>query len=307
MLSCRVQSSLVLPGLLCIPFASYMDYLTQHFIAWARKEIQALVERLNGIDKVLQRQPESKDKTDAADDKHQQSPTILRAELKISHSEKYQDEAKAARDLIRETWKLYVEIFTLLVVFGYTTVAAFQLSEMKKATVAAEQTATAAQRANSDARDRFRDDQRPYIWVTNTGIGTPEFHPNPDTNPPIGQVLWTIHYTNFGKAPAYGTINHKFIRIGENSKYRKSYRANLPPPQGSGAPTPPGKDDFITVVSAPGISRDEFDRLMKISRSFSAKFIIEYTDAYGGKYETAICLHNLGTGSIQYCDGSYIH
>lgn len=184
-----------------------MDYLTQHFIAWARKEIERLIGRLNGIDEVLQRQIESKQKTDTSDHEHQYSPTILRAELKIPHSETYQDEARSARELVRETWKLYVEIFTLLVVFGYTTVAAFQLGEMKKASETAHDTlreiikqypelhkSAGAARDSADAADKnMRIEQRAWI-----GVAFHSFNP-PKENEPI---VITMVFSNTGKTPA---------------------------------------------------------------------------------------------------------
>jgi hypothetical protein len=67
-----------------------------------------------------------------------------------------------------------------------------------------------------------------------------------------------------------------------------------------GAPLPPGKIDFDTVISRPGISDADFARLMTIYDSISISGVIRYDDASGGSYETAFCLSRLLSGAIKY-------
>jgi hypothetical protein len=81
-----------------------------------------------------------------------------------------------------------------------------QLPELKAQSKAAQDSAIAAQNAVIQARDQFRQDSRPYVWITNGGIGAPKFvlNKNPETgeNLKTGQIIWTYHFTDYGKAPA---------------------------------------------------------------------------------------------------------
>jgi hypothetical protein len=147
-------------------------------------------------------------------------------------------------------------------------------------------------KANEQTRNHFRQDERPYIWPTNNGLGSPVFVATKD-----GQVIWTWNYTNYGKSPAYKVRFHQYIKIGDRPVVR-SYGAKGP---SIGPPLPPNKEDFSTVVSVPGISRADFDKLLNQDGSMGIRVHIHYTDAYGGEYETEICLDRLASGAISYC------
>lgn len=67
-----------------------------------------------------------------------------------------------------------------------------------------------------------------------------------------------------------------------------------------GAPLPPNKDDFTTVVSRPGISQEQFTKLMQTDDAIDIFGEITYHDSYGEKYETTFCLSHLFTGAIKY-------
>jgi hypothetical protein len=124
-----------------------MDFLTQQFIAAKAsltRELRNIGKRLTSIQKTIQREIKTKHKAEHAKEKQQNTPSVLWAEFKVPHSEKYRNETQAARELIRDNWKLYVEIFTLLVVLAYATVTAFQLRETRTANQIA-QTALEAQ------------------------------------------------------------------------------------------------------------------------------------------------------------------
>lgn len=188
----------------------------------------------------------------------------------------------------------------------YSGVAALQLYQMRKATQAAVKSAYEAQQANRDARDRFREEERPYVWLTSNGLGAPEFIPaasNPSS--PSGQVIWTWHYTNYGKTPAFNIRWHQYMSI-DGKPFVQSYGA---PPRGDvGSPLPPTQDVFTTVVSRPGYTREQVARALAVGgKGISISVRMDYTDGAGGKYETEICLRRLNTGAISYCTtGNYI-
>jgi hypothetical protein len=202
-----------------------------------------------------------------------------------------------------------ISTLTLFAVGIYAYYAALQWCEMRRAASAAQDAARFAHDAVIQARDQFRQDERPYIWITNTGIGTPEFtfDKNPKTGQDLttGQITWTYHYTNYGKTPAYDLFSYKLISIGTNSPFRESYGFSKIK-RGKGTPIPPNKDDFGTVVSDPGITPERFKQLLGIDNAIRIRVQMQYTDAYGGQYETEICLGRLVSGSIEYCEGSSI-
>jgi hypothetical protein len=170
---------------------------------------------------------------------------------------------------------------------------------MRKATKAATDAAKAAQAANTDAENRFREDERPYIWFTAAGNGTPEFHPTPNTNPPTGQVVWSWHYTDYGKTPAYGLqFIREEIKVGDRPfkiMFERAYRPGI------GTVIPPGKDDFATIPSSP-IAQEDFNRLLQIDRSIAIRGRVDYADAGGALYETGFCQSRLTSGATEYCE-----
>jgi hypothetical protein len=89
-----------------------------------------------------------------------------------------------------------------------------QLPELQKSAKAAQDSADAAKTAITQARDNFRQEQRPYNWLTNN-LGGPTFFA-PSAAVPLGQdqnqkgyVVWDWHYTNYGKSPTQNMhFNH---------------------------------------------------------------------------------------------------
>jgi hypothetical protein len=216
--------------------------------------------------------------------------------------------------------KFWVEIFGILFLIAYTyetyrtnnlTQCALNISKQQFTESQRVSKEQFAQAQDASAR-QFRAEERPYIWLTATGIGGPEyFYPSlPPTmklDPKkVGQVTWSYHYTDYGKTPAYNVrTTAKLIKIGTRGRFQPSYR--LTPHPGQGIPIPPGSDNFDTVVSAPPISADTFKHLIETDHAISIKITIEYTDAYGGRYETGMCFTRLKLNASEFCEeGNYI-
>jgi hypothetical protein len=179
-----------------------------------------------------------------------------------------------------------------------------QWQEAKRTADAAVSANGTSQKAFEQSRKQFSEEQRPYVWVTATGLGGPEYYLPPEIKPsdmsPHGQIYWTFHYTNYGKAFAKNLIfSSSEIRLGKESHFRRS---NGFIPLKVGMPLPTSKDDFRTIVSEPGISKAEYDKLMNQDMGISIRMKAIYTDLDGGDYETSMCFTRLKTGAIQYCD-----
>ena len=185
-----------------------------------------------------------------------------------------------------------------------------QLVQMRIATQAAKQAADAAKDSADLAGqsfkfnvDEFHAEQRPILWLTDD-VGSPAFVPNP-LLPNSGQVTWRWRFTNYGKTPVKGMKYLQFMKLGEGP-FVPSYGAVG---ASTGSPIPPGKIDESEVVSKP-ITPGQFQKLLHAlePNGISISIRIEYTDAYGGNYETGICLHKLNMGGIAYCKtGNYIN
>ena len=124
-------------------------------------------------------------------------------------------------------------------------------------------------------------------------------------SPPVlkdgkAHVAWDFHYTNYGRSPAYGIKFGGYMEIGEGAtKRRQAFQM-----AGSGAPIPPGKDDFRSAFSKLPVTREEFDKLMRSDEQIVVHGKFEYTDASGGEYEIGFCFLHLATGATAYCQDS---
>ena len=145
----------------------------------------------------------------------------------------------------------------------------------------------------------FQSDERPYIWLPNN-IDPPQFQFVKVIPPaPAGPewVVWNWHYVNYGKTPALNIHFTHYIKVGD-----RPFALGLGDDgKGTGAPLPPNKNDFSTVISKPELSAEEVAKLSVTEQAIKIFVKISYTDAYGGDYLTTFCLSRLLTGAIAYC------
>jgi hypothetical protein len=192
---------------------------------------------------------------------------------------------------------LAVATFILAVIAGIQAyILATTDASTREAAGAAVKSASTAEDALKTARENFRSEQRPIVWLTND-LGAPVFVPDPKKADNTGQIVWDWHFTNYGKTPALHISFRHFMRIDNSTA--ESYGAGA---ASVGPPLPAGKTDFSTVVSRPGISQNDFSQYINsIDNAIGISGSILYFDAYGEKYETTFCLTRLVTGAIAYC------
>jgi hypothetical protein len=289
-----------------------MDYVTRQFINLTkrllrnfRKAFTSLSIDLHHIKNAIQ----SIDKNARANQQKEQPKIEVVAFVHEPEGAETKRKAEYDRTQRRDRVRLFVEWLTFFAVVFYGYMAVRQWREQisarhqtQGAIEAAGRSAAAAEAANANASAQFREQERPYIWLTNNGVLTPEFRQVTST---VGQIIWPFNYTNFGKSPAHDVRTHKFIRIGENGVFKESFKAPVIQP-GRGTPCPPGKEDYGAGVSEPFLLT-EFNRLSKVDHGFTMKTVFDYTDVSGAKYQTEVCLTHLASGATQYCAGSYIH
>jgi hypothetical protein len=118
--------------------------------------------------------------------------------------------------------------------------------------IAAIWSAISTQKALNLTREIAIADQRPIVWLTNR-TDTPLYFPAPAT-----LIAWNWEFTNYGKSPALHVSFDTYMSL-DNGPWLLTYgrqKATV------GAPLPPGKIDFDTVFSKPGITDADFTRLM---------------------------------------------
>lgn len=219
-----------------------MDYDSPEFIAAVKKiasaPLTAIADALRAIADGLQQQNAAIKKASDSYQENQHSPS-LRAELYVPPSDRYKQEANATRQSIAGVPTIFLEIFGFIVLIAYTTFAAFQWREMRKATKAsaeASETAIVAldenkwqfrqtlkeierqTKAQQDAADAAKSsadsavaDQRPYVVVKVPGVLTGGLVENT-------ALTSTVTIANVGRTPA--TYSYDIVRL-----------VHFPPPQ----------------------------------------------------------------------------
>lgn len=293
-----------------------MDFITQRFIAIGNRllaELRRIGDAIGVLQADAQQQIESVNASKERDEQKEEVRPIWLDDVLAKYDQAEGDQtARDERHYRIQNSIRWATWCAFIAATFYGGVAALQwrtmnesYKEIAKQTPKIAEAAGAASQANIDARERFREDERPYIWFTNTGLGGPQYFPNPNTNPPTGQVYWPYHYTDYGKTPAYGVITRRFIQLGKDKPWRESFTTkDTPPPpsKGKGPPIPPGHDVYNSVISYPGeVTPDDYAKLLKTDNAIRIRIVINYTDAYGGQYESGMCVGKLALGDIQYC------
>lgn len=250
-----------------------------------------------------------------AENSHKNPPPLATVvEVRFPEAAENETYAYKHREQRRDRWKVALEALTLFGVLAYGFVAYRQWGQMiianghaTDSANAANAAATTAQEALKEARDNFRRDQRPYIWITNN-LGLPSFVAMPRAQAEgFGQAMWNVFYTNYGKAPAYGLTTHSWVRFGNGPFLPTPSQKPAPGKQSEiteGGPLPPTKVDFMTACSGK-VTPERFNQLLTIGHSWgiSIRVRFDYTDAYGGKYDSVICLAHYWPNVTKYCPG----
>lgn len=201
-------------------------------------------------------------------------------------------------------------VLSLVILFLQTRIMEQQAQIMNKTlppmidqAIAAKKQAEIAEKSSSETIKTFRLDRRPYIWLTSK-LDAPGLHVGKlqDANASFNQVVWNWTMVNYGKSPAHNIRFEHHIKVGDRPFTQFGFKG-----MSGGSPMPPNADWFSTTVSAPGISREEWNELLKTDRSITLRGRVLYTDDSQESFESGFCLARLASGAIQYCrEGNYI-
>lgn len=205
-----------------------------------------------------------------------------------------------------------VATITLIILFAYTTIAAYQARQMRQATEAARKSADAAEKAARTADETLRSsqisfqiDQRPYVIAD----GPPQFVVSPNA---LGkQIEANVILKDIGRTPAINSIwfvdllpyraksRPEYLSFLESSYLNlRKRKANTIEKHSSEmsrdiAPTAA----TFSSEQARSLSASEMRELEKGDGSFIllSVGIVDYTDALKGSYETEFCYYFVGT------------
>jgi hypothetical protein len=149
-------------------------------------------------------------------------------------------------------------------------------------------------RSMRDQLDEMQAEQRPNLWF-GSNLGSPQFL---ETAPGSGQILWTVHLTNYGKAFVAGGTLRKGIKIG-NGAFHPSYKE----PEAGAAigPTAPDQEIFVTVVSRPGLAASYYNSALMTNDGIQVKLVADYHDLGSKQFQSSMCLKRTNAGSIAFC------
>jgi hypothetical protein len=285
-----------------------MDIITQRFIAIGNR-LLAELRKINVTLTQIQQQVKAVAGQPKPEKKEDSPPQEVIASVSFPASVETKRDTTEKNKQRRDRWRLFVEVLTLIAVVGYGLVAYHQwktmnqtYSEIAKQTPKIAETARAATQANIDARDRFRQEERPYLWLSD--LGHPDFLQRPEWKKEEGgYVVWDWHFTNYGKSPAYHVTFRQGMIAGEQvSAKNRTYSILI-----KGSPCPPTKDEWDTAFYKDKISHAKFEQLMDTEDAVIIYGKVYYDDSYGTTYETGFCLNHLRSGAISYCkEGNYI-
>jgi hypothetical protein len=188
-------------------------------------------------------------------------------------------------------WLVIATFLLAAIAAGQAWILATTDVSTRKAADAAVKSATTLETALQTARENFRSEQRPIIWLTSEGEA-PRFLNVGDS---IGRIAWNWRYTNYGKTPALKIAYSEFMSI----QGKTTPSAGGPTPT---APLPPNKIDFSTILSQPTMTVEQYNALVKMENGVGISVRIKYEDAYGASYETDFCEYKLAAGAIAYCE-----
>jgi hypothetical protein len=158
--------------------------------------------------------------------------------------------------------------------------------------------AEAATNSSITAERTFRAEERPIIEVYD--VGSPSWMDN-SVEKGTGQVVWTYYFKNFGRVPTKDLTFHQHIKIGKGP-FKPSFGSKDDGLIVVGPEVPGKTGDFNSMISG-RMKKEDYLALLNQNESIQVRIVIEYTDPYGGKYETRVGLARLNMGSIEYLPG----
>lgn len=252
-----------------------MDYVTRQFINLVKKFRRELPKLHQDIKQQTEAIREAKDAYKQAHN----TPPILRADLQIPHSIEVQTSPKDKKTG-REWYKLVIETLTLLGVLAYATITVRMWREMiftrhqaQAAVEAAGRAANAAETANSNAKQQFRIEERPYVALAPAGDTARVSIVQAGEHK--GHLEAEIHISNYGKSPAIELARDARIAVGSAACKRLKIHA---PDDRLQRIIPPGDKPSIFAYSDEAVNPQILSQVSSGTLLIIVYGHIDYTD-----------------------------
>lgn len=207
-------------------------------------------------------------------------------------------------------WKIVLEVLVAVAVIAYTIVASLQLKTMNKSyeeiakqTPHITEAASAATQANTDASNRFQQDERPYVWLNlqkhpEAGVAENARNTGSFINYFDGRLLWSFHFANFGKSPAV-----KFKVLGDlviaDDCVGKKITLKDSPSDPTGVLIQ-GQEQYVTRGSEP-MTEERYKTEMGKDLRVCIFGRAIYFGMDGARYDSDFCFSRFATGAVVNC------
>jgi len=277
-----------------------MNELQRTLIDRLLNELRSLNATLLGVQEDIRAIRNQQETANQQQQEEKQQPHVLKADLQVPEAIQREKHTSEKRHFTVQAIIAGSTFLAFLAAAIYAGINYKMLRQMRESTKAALQAADAAQKALTQARKQFRQDQRPYIWLSDILKGPTLFVPPGSQVLEGGYVTWEWHYTNYGNSPAYDIHFDGTVLIGNHATSRGKHVFE---PSQMAPPLPPGKDDFSTAIyNKRKVTIQEFQQLMSADGFIVVFGHFDYTDAFKDeKYETGFCFMHLRTGAVRWC------
>ena len=181
-------------------------------------------------------------------------------------------------------------------------------NQTDRAIAESKRSANAAEEANADAVEHFREDERPYMGLDFSLQPPPGERPTPanagsviewksDTDDPTkGIVGWSFHYKNYGKTPALNVRIDRHLEVGPDA-FTKIHWSAIGE---AGVMVAPSQDGFVAAVSKTLPERD-YQSARAANRQIVVFGHIDYEGLDGVPYWTEFCFFKIANGPLSFC------
>jgi hypothetical protein len=130
-------------------------------------------------------------------------------------------------------------------------------------------------------------EQQPYISSIEVANGGPSYMKD-------GRITWSVAYRNTGHGIARNIVAEWFIKIGEDSKFVRSFSTGKAVTDEFGS----GGGGFVTAYSPKTYTRDEADTFLGTDAAIGVLIEFTYFDVSNQRYEGGACVVHYANGAI---------
>jgi hypothetical protein len=284
-----------------------MDYVTRQILDTAHKlqrTLSNLVDAIRDSNKSSHRQSETSQRNIIV-----RLDGELTTKLKAEEAAEHHKHSQHNNDFWPQWITAIATTLAFIAAVRYAGIANSQLTEMKRSRMQTREAIAQSAEANKIAadsleitRDNFRSDQRPYVFLNlsldNRKPGEPmsAFSVGQYLQTIKGRIVWSFHFKNFGKSPAFDVKIDRHLALGPNAWQKVKWRV----PEHNNVILPPGQDDYTSAMSDE-VPVDQIEYLFSADNGVAVFGHIDYQGPDGKSYWSEFCWFRLRNGVLVNC------